>query len=100
MLGAWRSVVLVAAIAGAVLTPSTDPVTELLAARRRDHASVLIGVGLVGHGRGALRPELPDLAGLELASSTARNSRLRPPGAWLQRQAHPPLPSLGLSRVV
>jgi sec-independent protein translocase protein TatC len=30
MLGAWRYVILIATIIGAVLTPSTDPLTQLL----------------------------------------------------------------------
>ena len=46
MLAAWRWVVLVAALAGAVLTPSTDPVTMLLLAGAIT-ALYLVGVGLV-----------------------------------------------------
>ncbi|MCP9773350.1 twin-arginine translocase subunit TatC [Synechococcus sp. Tobar12-5m-g] len=46
MLGAWRSVVLVAALAGAVLTPSTDPVTMLLLTGAIT-ALFLVGVALV-----------------------------------------------------
>ena len=46
MLGAWRWVVMSAAIAGAVLTPSTDPVTMLLLATAIT-TLFLIGVGLV-----------------------------------------------------
>ncbi len=46
MLGAWRWVVLVSALAGAVLTPSTDPVTMLLLSGAIT-ALYLIGVGLV-----------------------------------------------------
>ncbi|MCP9774163.1 twin-arginine translocase subunit TatC [Cyanobium sp. WAJ14-Wanaka] len=46
MLAAWRWVVVVAAIAGAVLTPSTDPVTMLLLSGAIT-ALFLIGVGLV-----------------------------------------------------
>ena len=46
MLAAWRWVVLAAALAGAVLTPSTDPVTMLLLAGAIT-ALYLIGVGLV-----------------------------------------------------
>jgi len=30
MLGAWRYVILVSTILGAILTPSTDPLTQLL----------------------------------------------------------------------
>jgi len=46
MLGAWRWVVVVAAIAGAVLTPSTDPVTMLLLSGAIT-ALFLLGVALV-----------------------------------------------------
>ncbi len=46
MLKAWRWVVLVAALAGAVLTPSTDPVTMLLLTGSIT-ALFLVGVGLV-----------------------------------------------------
>ena len=46
MLGAWRWVVLVSALAGAVLTPSTDPVTMLLLSGAIT-ALYLVGVGLV-----------------------------------------------------
>jgi len=46
MLSAWRSVVLIAAIAGAVLTPSTDPLTMLLLSGAIT-VLFLIGVGLV-----------------------------------------------------
>ncbi|WP_320668420.1 twin-arginine translocase subunit TatC [Prochlorococcus sp. MIT 1307] len=46
MLSAWRWVVLTAAIAGAVLTPSTDPITMLLLATAIT-VLFLIGVGLV-----------------------------------------------------
>ena len=46
MLASWRWVVLVAALAGAVLTPSTDPVTMLLLAGAIT-ALYLVGVGLV-----------------------------------------------------
>ena len=46
MLGAWRWVVLASALAGAVLTPSTDPVTMLLLAGAIT-ALYLVGVGLV-----------------------------------------------------
>ena len=46
MLAGWRWVVLVSAVAGAVLTPSTDPVTMLLLSGAIT-ALYLIGVGLV-----------------------------------------------------
>ena len=46
MLAAWRTVVLVAALAGAVLTPSTDPVTMLLLTGAIT-ALFLVGVALV-----------------------------------------------------
>jgi sec-independent protein translocase protein TatC len=46
MLGAWRWVVVIAAIAGAVLTPSTDPVTMLLLSGAIT-ALFLLGVALV-----------------------------------------------------
>jgi sec-independent protein translocase protein TatC len=46
MLGAWRWVVLLSALAGAVLTPSTDPVTMLLLSGAI-LLLYLIGVGLV-----------------------------------------------------
>jgi len=46
MLGAWRWVVVVAAIAGAVLTPSTDPVTMLMLSGAIT-ALFLLGVALV-----------------------------------------------------
>jgi sec-independent protein translocase protein TatC len=46
MLAAWRWVVLVSALAGAVLTPSTDPLTMLLLSGAIT-ALYLIGVGLV-----------------------------------------------------
>ena len=46
MLRAWRWVVLASALAGAVLTPSTDPVTMLLLSGAIT-ALYLIGVGLV-----------------------------------------------------
>jgi sec-independent protein translocase protein TatC len=46
MLAAWRGVLLTAAIAGAVLTPSTDPVTMLLLGGAIT-ALYLVGVGLV-----------------------------------------------------
>ncbi len=46
MLSGWRWVVLLAALAGAVLTPSTDPVTMLLLTGAIS-ALYLVGVGLV-----------------------------------------------------
>jgi sec-independent protein translocase protein TatC len=46
MLASWRLVVLLAAVAGAVLTPSTDPVTMLLLGGAIS-ALFLVGVGLV-----------------------------------------------------
>ncbi|MFM8524647.1 MAG: twin-arginine translocase subunit TatC [Cyanobacteriota bacterium] len=46
MLSAWRWVVLIAALAGAVLTPSTDPVTMLLLSGAIT-ALFLVGVALV-----------------------------------------------------
>ena len=46
MLAAWRWVVLISALAGAVLTPSTDPVTMLLLSAAIT-VLYLIGVGLV-----------------------------------------------------
>ena len=45
MLGAWRFVVLASALAGAVLTPSTDPITMLLLSGAIT-ALYLVGVGL------------------------------------------------------
>ena len=51
MLTAWRWVVLSAALAGAVLTPSTDPVTMLLLGGAIT-ALYLIGVGLVAFTQG------------------------------------------------
>ncbi|MBW0166275.1 MAG: twin-arginine translocase subunit TatC [Vulcanococcus sp.] len=45
MLGAWRFVVVASALAGAVLTPSTDPVTMLLLSGAIT-ALYLVGVGL------------------------------------------------------
>jgi sec-independent protein translocase protein TatC len=57
MLGAWRWVVLGSALAGAVLTPSTDPITMLLLAGAIT-ALFLIGVGLVAFTE-SLRPETP-----------------------------------------
>jgi sec-independent protein translocase protein TatC len=55
MLGAWRWVVLGAALAGAVLTPSTDPFTMLLLSGAIT-ALYLIGVALVALAQG-LRPD-------------------------------------------
>ena len=54
MLSAWRWVVLLAALAGAVLTPSTDPVTMLLLTGAIT-ALYLVGVGLASLVSG-LRP--------------------------------------------
>jgi sec-independent protein translocase protein TatC len=54
MLRAWRWVVLISAIAGAVLTPSTDPITMLLLSGAIT-ALYLVGVGLVRLSEG-LRP--------------------------------------------
>lgn len=54
MLRAWRWVVLLSALAGAVLTPSTDPITMLLLSGAIT-ALYLIGVGLVAL-TGGLRP--------------------------------------------
>ncbi len=54
MLRAWRWVVLVSAVAGAVLTPSTDPVTMLLLSGAIT-SLYLVGVALVALARG-LRP--------------------------------------------
>jgi sec-independent protein translocase protein TatC len=45
MLAAWRFVVVASALAGAVLTPSTDPVTMLLLSGAIT-ALYLVGVGL------------------------------------------------------
>ena len=57
MLSAWRWVIMIAAIAGAVLTPSTDPVTMLLLAGAIT-VLFLIGVALVALTE-RLRPETP-----------------------------------------
>jgi sec-independent protein translocase protein TatC len=54
MLRAWRWVVLVSAVAGAVLTPSTDPVTMLLLSGAIT-SLYLVGVALVALAQG-LRP--------------------------------------------
>jgi sec-independent protein translocase protein TatC len=51
MLGAWRWVILISALAGAVLTPSTDPVTMLLLGGAIT-TLYLIGVGLVALSQG------------------------------------------------
>ncbi|MBM5824036.1 MAG: twin-arginine translocase subunit TatC [Cyanobacteria bacterium M_surface_10_m2_119] len=59
MLSAWRWVLLTAAIAGAVLTPSTDPVTMLLLGGAIT-ALYLVGVGLV-----ALTEQLRPATGAE-----------------------------------
>jgi sec-independent protein translocase protein TatC len=50
MLGAWRWVVLASALAGAVLTPSTDPITMLLLSGAIT-ALYLVGVALVALGQ-------------------------------------------------
>lgn len=57
MLGAWRFVVLAAALAGAVLTPSTDPITMLLLTGAIT-ALYLVGVALalLVQGPSSLRP--------------------------------------------
>ena len=57
MLSSWRWVVLTAALAGAVLTPSTDPITMLLLAGAIT-ALFLIGVALVAFAE-RFRPETP-----------------------------------------
>ena len=57
MLGAWRWVILGASLAGAVLTPSTDPITMLLLAGAIT-ALFLIGVALVALTE-RIRPETP-----------------------------------------
>ena len=57
MLSAWRWVVLSAALAGAVLTPSTDPITMLLLAGAIT-ALFLVGVALVALAE-SLKPETP-----------------------------------------
>jgi len=59
MLAAWRWVVLAAALAGAVLTPSTDPITMLLLAGAIT-ALFLIGVGLVALTQGFKAETPPD----------------------------------------
>ena len=51
MLAAWRWVVLAASLAGAVLTPSTDPVTMLLLGGAIT-VLYLVGVGVVGLSQG------------------------------------------------
>ena len=57
MLAAWRWVVLAASLAGAVLTPSTDPVTMLLLGGAIT-VLYLVGVGEVGVSQG-FRAETP-----------------------------------------
>ena len=57
MLAAWRWVVLAASLAGAVLTPSTDPVTMLLLGGAIT-VLYLVGVGVVGLSQG-FRAETP-----------------------------------------
>ena len=57
MLAAWRWVVLSAALAGAILTPSTEPVTMLLLASAIT-ALFLVGVALVAVAE-SVRPEIP-----------------------------------------
>ncbi|TCD59731.1 twin-arginine translocase subunit TatC [Synechococcus sp. BS56D] len=59
MLAAWRWVVLAAALAGAVLTPSTDPITMLLLGGAIT-ALFLVGVGLVAVTQGFKAETLPD----------------------------------------
>ncbi|MFM1901945.1 MAG: Sec-independent protein secretion pathway component TatC [Cyanobacteriota bacterium] len=59
MLAAWRWVVLAAALAGAVLTPSTDPITMLLLGGAIT-ALFLVGVGLVAITQGFKAETLPD----------------------------------------
>ena len=51
MLSGWRLVVLLSALAGAVLTPSTDPVTMLLLGGAIT-GLYLVGVGLVALAEG------------------------------------------------
>ena len=66
MLRAWRWVVLAAALAGAVITPSTDPITMLLLAGAIT-ALFLIGVGLV-----ALTDQFrPDITAIDQLPPTA-----------------------------
>ena len=55
MLAGWRWVVLISAIAGAVLTPSTDPITMLLLSGAIT-ALYVVGVGLVALAEG-MRPK-------------------------------------------
>lgn len=57
MLSSWRWVVMAAALSGAVLTPSTDPITMILLAGAIT-ALFLIGVGLVAITE-HLKPEIP-----------------------------------------
>tara|TARA_Y100001968_G_scaffold278441_1_gene273771 strand:- start:2944 stop:3678 length:735 start_codon:yes stop_codon:yes gene_type:complete len=60
MLSSWRSVILSASIAGAVLTPSTDPVTMILLAAAIS-GLFLIGVGLVAFTE-KFKQETPSIA--------------------------------------
>ncbi len=60
MLGAWRWVVLLSALAGAVLTPSTDPVTMLLLSGAI-LLLYLIGVGLVSLAQAVRGSESPSV---------------------------------------
>jgi sec-independent protein translocase protein TatC len=66
MLGAWRWVVLAAALAGAVLTPSTDPITMLLLTGAIT-ALYLVGVGLVA----LVQSVRPEPSGLDPAQAEA-----------------------------
>ncbi|MEI6829855.1 MAG: twin-arginine translocase subunit TatC [Synechococcaceae cyanobacterium ELA445] len=66
MLRAWRWVVLAAALAGAVLTPSTDPITMLLLTGAIT-ALYLVGVGLVA----LVQSVRPESSGLDSAQAEA-----------------------------
>ena len=58
MLSAWRLVVMASAIAGAVLTPSTDPITMLLLSTSITFL-FFVGIGLVAlttNLKGQIRP--------------------------------------------
>jgi sec-independent protein translocase protein TatC len=66
MLRAWRWVVLAAALAGAVLTPSTDPITMLLLTGAIT-ALYLVGVGLVA----LVQSVRPESSGLDTAQAEA-----------------------------
>jgi sec-independent protein translocase protein TatC len=66
MLRAWRWVVLAAALAGAVLTPSTDPITMLLLTGAIT-ALYLVGVGLVA----LVQSVRPEPSGLDSAQAEA-----------------------------